>query len=104
MNHPGRDGASRPAEIVRAMGWPTVQLGAVPDRGMSHRSTTPWSSLKYATESMSGDQTGLKDSSSLVSFSSSVPFLASRMTTSVPKLVVFVAAMNRPSRDQDGAM
>src|SRR6185503_5564122 len=102
MNHCGRDGASRPAEIVSATGSPAVQVGAVPESGIIQRSTTPCSSLKKATASMSGDQTGLNDSSSVVSLSSSAPFLASRITTSVPKLVVLVAATYLPSRDHEG--
>ena len=40
---------------------------------------------------------------SFVTRSSSAPVFASRITTSVPNALVFVAAMYRPSRDQAGS-
>ena len=54
--------------------------------------------------SPAGDQEGAHDVSSLVTRSSSLPLPASRMTTSVPSAFVRVAAMYRPSGENDGCM
>lgn len=104
MNHAGRESASSPAESVSGSGSPAVQSGPVPVSGTRYRSTTPNATRKNATASPFGDHTGLNEFSSWVTRSSSAPVFASRMTTSVPKVLVLVAATNLPSRDQEGAV
>ena len=80
----------------------TVQSGRCPSSRTSSRSTIwPWM-WRNAIASPTGDQTGAQDAPSLVSRRSSRPLDASRMTTSLPKLLVLVAAMYRPSGENDG--
>ena len=58
----------------------------------------------YAIESPFGDQTGAQDRPSLVRRRISLPFLPSRIATSVPSELVLVTAIQRPSGDHDGCM
>ena len=90
---PGRDSPSRPDTSVRAMTSSTVQSGAAPSSRTSLRSTIWPRMWRNAIASPTGDQTGAHDAPSLVRRSSSRPLAASRMTTSLPKLLCLVAAM-----------
>ena len=59
---------------------------------------------RKAIASPAGDHTGEKEPSSSVTRRISAPVAPSRMTTSVPKLSVRVAAMYLPSGDGAGEM
>src|SRR5204862_8243652 len=91
-NQAGRDSPSRPDTSVRAMTSLTVQFGAAPVSRTRSRSTICPLMWRNAIESPSGDQTGAHDDPSLVRRRISRPFDASRMTRSLPKLLVLVAA------------
>ena len=96
----GRDEPARPRLAVEArhlgqrddvLDRP-VRGGRRSSRTRSRSTIWPWM-CRNAIESPSGDQTGAHDAPSSVRRSSSRPFEASRITRSLPKLLVFVAAM-----------
>ena len=92
MNQSGREAASRPDTSVRSTVSFTVQAGAAPSSTASRRSTVCPTMWRKAMPLPAGDQVGANEAPSSVSRSSSRPFRASRITTSVPSAVVRVAA------------
>ena len=82
-----------PDTWVRSIVSVTVQSGPDPPSLASLRSTIWPSMWRNAMASPAGDQTGAHDPPSVVTRSSSRPWAASRITTSLPKLLVRVAAM-----------
>jgi hypothetical protein len=67
------------------------------------RSTISPSMWRNAIASPAGDQTGAHERPSSVIRSSSRPWAASRMTTSLPNAVVLVATMYVPSGENRGS-
>ena len=97
MNQSGRDAGSRPETSVRSIVSPTVQAGAVPSSLARRRSTVWPSRWRNAMPSPAGDQVGAHDAPSVGDAQELLRrSMPSRMTTSVPKADVRVAATYAP--------
>ena len=86
---------------VRSTGSPGQVQAAAGQRDQAQSTTWP-ETCRNATWSPAGDHAGAQLSPSLVRRRTSAPVVALRMTTSVPKALVLVAAMYLPSGDHDG--
>ena len=102
MNQSGPESASRPETSVSGIVSSIVHAPGRPPSFARWRSTVWPSMWRNAMPSPAGDQTGDQDASSSVTRMSSWPEPPSRMTTFVPRDVVNVAAMYRPSGEYDG--
>src|SRR5262249_49856305 len=93
MNQSGRDAASRPDTSVRSIVSGIVQFGPVPSSLAHLRSAVCPTRGREGIPAPPGDPDGAHDAPSSVTRMSSLPLLAFRITTSVPSVVVLVAAM-----------
>ena len=103
MNHAGREAASSPAAIVSGSGFPTVHVGA---RAVERHEVQvdDACSTRKERDRVARRRPDRAERVLVVRHPEQlgVPVFASRITTSVPNVLVSVAATNRPSGDHAG--